>query len=87
MIIEWIVTSILGLVQGALEAVLPTTAAPWDTYDVSGYLHFYTWFNSFLPLDEAIGVGITVFQVLGVLASIWAVTKVLQWTHALGGGA
>lgn len=82
MIVDAIASGLLGLVQTVLTTVLPTSSLSLP--DASGFIPWYAWANGFLPLSEAIDLMVVSVQVLGVLAGVWAVTRLLKWAHVLG---
>jgi len=77
MIVDGLVALLLGIVQPILTAVLPVSAGP-DTGSVTGLVHWYAWFNGWLPLAETFDLAVTSVEVLVVLAGVWAVVWVLR---------
>jgi len=64
-IIEFIVGTVLTMLQSALDAVLPQSGGIAITIP-SGVFLGYGWLNGFLPLDE-------VLACLGILFAMWGV--------------
>jgi hypothetical protein len=78
-IIEFLVTAVIGLVQGLADAVLPTGSALPFTIP-SGVLAGYTYLNAIAPLGEIIAAA---GVLLAVDAAIIGLRLILTIRHAI----
>jgi len=82
MIFEWLFQVVAGAVE-LVVGLFPTGDAPGEQIDL--VVHGYAWFDSFLPVSEALDVFILALEVLlvlgGLRVTVWTLTKL----HVLGG--
>lgn len=75
MLLDSVGTAALSVVRGAFDAVLPVSTVTIP--DLTGFVHWYSWLNGFLPLSEAL-------QAYGYLIVLYGIvfalrTVILTW--------
>lgn len=67
MIIELVMTTLLGAMTSFFAGVLPDSSISPES--AAGFVHWYAWLNSFLPLSEAVGLIATSVGVVAVIGA------------------
>jgi hypothetical protein len=84
-IIEAVLTAVIGLVTSLVTAVLPTGDMPALSGGVSGAVHLYSWLNTWAPVSETLEMIALTLEVLIGLGGVYVVVWVLTRLHILGG--
>lgn len=68
MIVDAIASGFLGVVQAVVDATCPVSSV--SIPDLTGFVHWYTWLNTFLPLSEALSAWALLMVLYGIVFSL-----------------
>lgn len=84
MLTEVLLSGVVKLVSAVLTAVLPTDPPP-DMSAAAVVVPMWSFFDTWLPLTEAVELAVLSVQVLGVLAVGWMVLWVIRRIPLISG--
>lgn len=83
MILDVVVGSLLAVVKTIVVAVLPATTVSVGT--ATGFIHWYSWLNGWLPLSEALTCWVALTGLATIVAAYRVSTNLWGQVPVIGG--